>query len=148
MNNFLVNLEGRKLVEIELLKRGATSVTTGGNRKKYLSVKNRKNHEINLKVKAKRKGDWQTTIDEAIGFNTQRNSEVVINYWVFVEICDKPNFWVVPDKWIRNNIYVEHQKYLEKNNGHRPKNDDSNHHSIEEHRLVEWNERWDILEIA
>lgn len=148
MSNFDVNLQGRKLVETELLNRGALSVTTCGSHQKYLSVKTKKNNEIKLKIKVKRKGDWQTTIDEAINPDKPMDVTTKREFWIFVEIGDEPGFWIVPDKWIRNNIYTEHHKYLEKNNGHRPKNDDSNHHSIKENRLIEWQDKWEILGIG
>jgi hypothetical protein len=48
---------------------------------------------------------------------------------------------------MRNDIYTAHQKYLDKRNGHRAKNDDSTHHSIEEKRLEQWQDRWEILNI-
>ena len=49
--------------------------------------------------------------------------------------------------WIRHDIHEAHQQYLNKHGGHRAKNDDSNHHSINESRLENWHNTWDILGI-
>jgi hypothetical protein len=146
MSNQQVNAHGRELVEIELLKRGATSVKMCGTRLKYISIVSKKNKDINLRIKVKRKGSWQTTIDEADGSVISHTGDIKFDFWIFVEMGDEPNFWVVPDNWIRHDIFIEHKKYLEKHNGHRPKNDDSNHHSIEEYRINNWEDRWDLLE--
>jgi hypothetical protein len=66
---------------------------------------------------------------------------------VFVYFGDAPRYWIVPDWWIRNDIHHAHQEFLQEHGGHRPENDDSKHHSIEERRLQQWQDRWDILGI-
>jgi hypothetical protein len=72
------------------------------------------------------------------------------NFWVFVDLGDldaSPRYWVVPDWWIRDNIYKTHKTYLDSHGGKRARNPDSTHHSINESRLEEWQEQWDILGI-
>ena len=72
------------------------------------------------------------------------------NFWVFVDLGDldaSPRYWVVPDWWIRDNIYKTHKTYLDSHGGKRARNLDSTHHSINESRLEEWQEQWDILGI-
>jgi hypothetical protein len=74
----------------------------------------------------------------------------VVKFWVFVDLGEPnvvPRYWIVPDWWIRNNIYKAHQEYLSKHGGRRARNPDSKHHAIEEKRLSEWQGKWDILGI-
>jgi hypothetical protein len=58
-----------------------------------------------------------------------------------------PRYWIMPEWWIKDNIYKTHQAYLNKHSGIRPANPDSTHHSIDESRLEQWKDRWDILGI-
>ena len=60
---------------------------------------------------------------------------------------DGPRFWVVHEWWIRQNIYEQHEKFLECHGGVRPRNPNSTHHSIAEDRIAEWKDRWDILKL-
>jgi hypothetical protein len=148
MNSHEVNLEGKRRVEEELLKRGAASVTFIGKRKTLLSVESSKNgRTVEIYVKTKRKGSWHTKIEEAKPANSPLSIENESSFWVFVELSDAPRYWIVPDRWIRNDIHVAHQRYLDKHGGHRPQNDASNHHSIEESRIEQWQGRWEVLGI-
>jgi hypothetical protein len=71
----------------------------------------------------------------------------VRNFWVFVDFGGEPRYWIVPEWWMRNDIHEAHQRYLQKHGGHRARNDESNHHSIEESRLERWKNKWDVLNI-
>jgi hypothetical protein len=69
-------------------------------------------------------------------------------FWVFVDLGDLdtvPRYWVVPDWWIRNDIYKTHKAYLDRHGGKRARNPESKHHAIDERRLKDWPARWDIL---
>ena len=148
MNSHELNREGRRNVEAELLRRGAASVTSRGTRKIHLHATN-SNHSrtVELQVKTKRKGNWHTRTDEAKPTDTPLDLEDVRNFWAFVDLGDAPRYWIVLDWWIRNDIHEAHQQYLNKHGGHRAKNDDSNHHSIDESRLENWQNKWEILGI-
>ena len=150
MNNHELNREGRQKVEAELLKRGAATVTTTsrGRRRTYLLATN-SNHTrtVELRIKARRKGSWHATTDDAKPAARPPRSEDIKSYWVLVHFSDAPRYWIVPDWWIRNDIHHAHQQYLQKHGGHRAENDDTNHHSIEERRLQQWQDRWDVLGI-
>ena len=148
MNSHELNREGRRNVEIELLRRGAASVTPYGTRTIYLQATNsNKTRTVQLRVKTKQKGNWHTTCDEAKPTDTPLDPEDIRNFWVFVDFSSTLRYWIVPDWWIRNDIHEAHQKYLNKHGGHRPKNDYSNHHSIDESRLENWQDKWEILGI-
>ncbi len=72
------------------------------------------------------------------------------DFWVFVDLGDldvSPRYWVVPDWWMRNDIYEAHQAYLASHGGNRARNPDSTHHAIDERRLEAWEARWDVLGI-
>jgi hypothetical protein len=144
------NREGISNVEAELLRRGAASVTFHGTQKILLHATN-SNHsrtvELRVKVKTKRKGNWHTRIEEAKPTDTPLDSKDGSFFWVFVDLEGAPRYWIVPDEWLRKNVCEEHQLYLKKHGGHRPKNDASNHHAIAESRLENWQDTWDILGI-
>jgi hypothetical protein len=64
----------------------------------------------------------------------------VIKFWAFVDLGGDraaPRYWLVPDWWIRNDIYKTHQEYLGRHGGRRARPPDSTHHGIEEKRLAE-----------
>jgi hypothetical protein len=58
-----------------------------------------------------------------------------------------PRFWNVPDLWMKNDIHTAHETYLAEHGGRRAQNDESDHHSIDEKRLAEWEGRWEVLHI-
>jgi hypothetical protein len=150
MNSHELNCVARGKVEAELLQRGAVSVISRGTRKIHLHAGNpERSRTVVLKVKAKskRKGNWHTRTDEAKLTITPPKEEDVRDFWVFVDFDSAPRYWVVPDWWIRNEIYEKHKQYLNKHGGHRPVNDDSNHHSIDETQLESWQNKWEILGI-
>jgi hypothetical protein len=150
MNSHDLNREGRRKVEAELLRRGAASVTSTsrGTRRIYLVATNTSSSRaVQLRVKTKQKGSWHSTTDEAKQGNAPVNSEEVKNFWVFVDLADQPKYWIVPEWWIRSDIHEAHQRYIQKHDGHRVRNDESNHHSIEQSRLKQWEEHWEILDI-
>ncbi len=71
-------------------------------------------------------------------------------FWVFVDLGDtntSPRYWIVPEWWIKDDIYKAHQAYLSKHGGIRARNPDSTHHSIDDRRLEQRKDRWDILGI-
>jgi len=97
---------------------------------------------VELQVNSKQKGNWHTTTDE-----TEPSDRPLDFFWVFVDLGGTPRYWIVPDGWIRHDIHEAHQQYLNKHGGHRAQNDASNHHAINESRLENWHNTWDILGI-
>lgn len=147
-NSHQVSSEGRSFVESELRKRGAGSVTSEGTRKIYLQASNSdRNRTIQIQVKTKRKGNWHSNTDEAEEIETPPNPKDVRKFWVFVDLSDGQRYWVVPDWWMRNDIHEAHQAYLARYGGRRAKTQDSNHHSIDEKRLEQWQDKWESLGI-
>ena len=148
MSSHDVNLEGRKIVEAELLRRGASSVTSHGTRKVHLCATSSNNSRtVELKVKVKRKGNWHTRIEEGKVIDSPLSPEDVRSFWLLLDLGGQPRYWIVPEWWIRNHIHETYQPYLNKHGGHRPKNDNSNHHAIYESQLKKWQDKWEILSI-
>ena len=103
---------------------------------------------IHIQVKTRRGGkNWHSGI---VGSQPTAPKDDAHNFWVLVDLGDvqtPPRYWIVPEWWIRDDIYQVHQAYLKKHGGIRPGNPDSTHHSIDESRLEQWKDRWDILGI-
>jgi hypothetical protein len=71
-------------------------------------------------------------------------------FWIFVDLGDMdaaPRYWIVPDWWIRNDIFRAHKAYLDRHGGTRARSPNSTHHAIDENRLREWQGKWNILGI-
>jgi hypothetical protein len=141
---------GEHFVVAELNKRGAFAVSFAGNMPKtdLIACNQDESRTIHIQVKTKRGGrTWHSSI---VGSKPMNPPADETNFWVFVGLGDLdafPRYWVVPDWWIRDNIYRTHQTYLDSHGGKRPRTQDSTHHAINESRLEEWKERWDILGI-
>lgn len=140
---------GEYYVAAELNRRGAYAVTFAGNMPKIdiLARDAKQNRTVSIQVKTRRAGTWQSSIAEGEKCK-RRNNETA--FWIFVDLSkDKnpPDFYVVPDWWMRNNIYESHNAYLIKHSGRRVVNPDSKHHAVGHRRLKKWKDRWDILKI-
>lgn len=148
-----VGRAGEYFVVAELNKRGAFAVPFAGNMPKIdlMACDLEQRRTVHIQVKAKRhKGSWQSSIVGSEPRSAPADPLDETNFWVFVslgEVGESPRFWIVPDWWIRNDIYQAHQAYLERHGGVRPGNPGSKHHSIAENRLEEWEGRWEILGI-
>lgn len=142
---------GEFFIVAELNKRGAHAVCFTGNMPKIdvIACHSDQSRTVYIQVKTKRSGRaWQTTIREGRPAVTPQHEDA---FWVFVDlgaVGSAPRYWVVPDGWIRHNIYQEHQAYLARHGGVRAKNPNSLHHSIDERRLLDWQDRWDILGVC
>jgi hypothetical protein len=106
---------------------------------------------IHIQVKTKRGGrTWHSSIVGSASTSPPDNPSTETLFWVFVDLGERdssPQYWVVPDWWIRNDIYQAHQSYLDRHGGQRARNPNSTHHAIDEQRLAEWRNRWEILGI-
>lgn len=106
---------------------------------------------VHIQVKTKRGGrSWHSSI---IGSKPMKRPATPLDetdFWVFVDLGKldaSPQYWVVLDWWIRNDIYRTHKTYVDSHGGKRARNPDSTHHAIDERRLKDWPGRWDILGI-
>jgi hypothetical protein len=133
---------GEFFVAAELNRLGANAVTFAGNMPGIDILANRNDKVVQIQVKSKREGTWQTSYKE--GRKSIRPHDN--RFWVFVDLKPAaPEFYIVPDHWIRRNIYEFHQKYLRKYGGRRKSGSESTHHSIEEKRIREFKGKWSLL---
>lgn len=105
------------------------------------------NQTVAIQVKTKRSGAWQTTLREW----TPRVPDVAdTRFWVFVDLhkSEAPSdYFIVPEKWIQNDIEHAHGEYLERHGGQRARTPTSKHHAIRPSRIKEWQDHWDLLGI-
>lgn len=150
VSNQQVGRAGEYFVVAELNKRGAFAVPFAGNMPKIdiIACNSDESRTVYLQVKTKRSGkSWHSSI---VGSEPMTPQTGEMKFWVFVDLGSLgqyPRFWIAPDWWIKNDIYNAHQAYLGKHGGKRVENPDSKHHAIDESRLKEWLENWDILGI-
>ncbi|MGH2725099.1 MAG: hypothetical protein ACRDI0_12750 [Actinomycetota bacterium] len=103
---------------------------------------------VAIQVKTKRAGDWQTSLREW----TSRTPEVTASrFWIFVDLhkqpVDPPEFFIVPEEWIQQDIDRAHRAYLDRHGGQRARTPASRHHAIRKNRIEQWRNRWDLLGI-
>ena len=138
---------GEHFVAGELNRRGAYAVTFAGNmpRMDILATDRSQARTVRIQVKTRRVGSWQTSIDEGKKCRVRIDEE---SFWVFVDlgkVDEPPGYFIVPESWIRNDIYRAHQAYLKRHGGRRKAGSDSKHHSITPKRIEAWRHRWEIL---
>lgn len=141
---------GEYFVAAELNRRGAYAVTFAGNMPKVDIVASNVGgaREVSIQVKTRRSGNWHTSTDQARRCRRPRVDEK--NFWVFVDLADNnvgPIYYVVPEWWIRNNIFYAQRAYLKRHGGKPPINPQSKHHSIHPRRIAMWKDRWDLLKL-
>ena len=140
---------GEYFVAAELNRRGAYAVTFAGNMPKIDVVASnvKRTREVNIQVKTRRSGSWHTSTDE--GRRCRRNPGEK-NFWILVDLGEAspaPSYYIVPDWWMRNDIFHAHRAYLRRHGGKRAINPQSKHHSIDIKRIAQWKDRWDILKL-
>jgi hypothetical protein len=138
---------GRRLVRTELQERGVSATVSREGHLTLLVISSPVDgHRIRLRVKTRTSGTWQGSIRDADPDPTPSHPPT---YWIFVELerGGRPGFFVVPDPWMRRDIFEAHQRYLRRHGGVRAVAADSTHHAIEPKRILQWRERWDLLDI-
>jgi len=140
---------GEHYVAAELNRRGAYAVTFAGNMPKIdiLASDINQTRTVSIQVKTRRTGSWHSSIDEGKKCTEPQDE---ISFWIFVDLEDSskpPSYFIVPDWWMRNNIYKEHKAYISKHGGSRARNPKSKHHAIPIKRIKQWQDRWDILKL-
>jgi hypothetical protein len=143
-----VSRAGEHFVAAELHRRGAYAVTFAGNmpRIDILATNTDQTRTAAIQVKTMTARTWQTSITR--GRQREEPTEEDTHFWVFVQLMKppaQPEFYVVPEWWIENDIHEAHEEYLARHGGHRARTMDSTHHSIKPSRVVQWRDRWDLL---
>lgn len=148
--NQLASQGGQYYVAAELNRKGAYAVSFAGNMPAIdvLASNLDQSRIVTIQVKTKRTGTWHAKSDEGKPFKEPNTHES--RFWIFVDIGDYekyPEFWIVPEWWIKNDIYKTNQAFLKRHGGHRPSGSKSKHHGIDKKRITQWKGKWDILGI-
>ena len=107
-------------------------------------------HRVSIQVKTKgpNSGGWQTSTQHGLSSESADPASFAGRFWVLVDLRPTyPGFYVMPELWIRNDIYERHREFLKVHHGHRPITDASTHHLISVARVAEWQDTWDVLGI-
>ena len=141
---------GRSFVEKELIRLGAAvHIEKRGNMFRFHSSNPNETRNVEIRVKTKTgNGNWHSDIKEGRSIDPIPDLVKETAFWIFVDLNNyavAPNYFVVPDSWMRNNIDVTHKEYIRKYGGKRKKNDKSTHHSINRERISDWENRWDLI---
>lgn len=158
-SNKLVGQTGEYLVAAELSRRGLIATTFTGNVPHYDIIASDENgRHVSIQVKASRGSSWQfgnITQYCNIAFNgkqqligTIKSCPVLRLIVIMVKINKKGNdcFYILSWENLRNLLVNNHQLFLTKHNGIRPKNAQSLHCAIEETRLESFKDNWGIIE--
>jgi hypothetical protein len=138
---------GRRLAAQALQDRGARVTEKRQGNKVFLEVRGSDpSARILVRVKTRTGGTWQGSIRDGDPDPAPSRPPV---FWVFVDLesAGSPRFFIVPDDWMRRNIHDAHQAYLRRHGGERAHSKDSTHHAIEPRRILQWKDRWDLIEL-
>lgn len=136
---------GEHFVAAELNRRGAFAVTFAGNMPgiDILASNEKRSRIVQIQVKTRRAGTWHTSSTVGKKCKVKRDET---SFWIFVDLSkidNPPEYYIVPENWIKNNIYEEDKAYWEKRGGSR----DSKHHGVPVKRIEQWKDCWDILKL-
>lgn len=147
LNTQQVARAGEAFVVAEIHRRGGYAAAFAGNMPAIDVVASdvQQARTVYLQVKTKTGRDWQTSIDRG---KLRKELQDQSRFWVLVDLGkDHPDYYIVPEWWLQNDIYETHEAYLNRQGGHRRHSRDSRHHSISGARVPQWLNRWDVLGI-
>jgi len=142
---------GEYFVVAELNKRGAHAVAFAGNMPKIdlMACNQSQDRTVRIQVKTKRGGrTWHASTRAGHPSTPPVDPSDETSFWVLVDLGGRdafPRYWIVPEWWMRNDIYSAHQAYLAAHGGKRARNQDSTHHAIAEDRVAQWLGTWEVL---
>jgi|SRR5664280_291532 len=141
MNNVDTAQLGIRLVKGELERRGLAVSESNEGRRQILTADGPAGRRL-IKVSTRTGGTWQTSIDYGA---KPAPPEYGNRLWIFVDLSKAaPNFYVVPYRWMSEDIYDTHQRYLREHGGRRARNQASTHHAVQLKRIAQWANRWDL----
>ena len=141
-----MNERGIAAVVEEVTRRGGyTQVERAGNTREVVVSGEGGGGEVRLLVRARTAGAWQTRAS----YGEPRVQDAYpTRFWVLVHLNrGTAQCYVVPDWWMRNDIYEKHEEYLRAHGGSRALNPESDHHAIRTERVAQWLDRWDQLHV-
>jgi hypothetical protein len=152
LTNQQVGRAGELFVAAEIHRRGGYAVTFAGNMPgiDMLASDRENTHRVSIQVKTKGQNSqgWQTSVRHGLSDEFGDAASFEGRFWILVDLRPTyPEFYVMPELWIRKDIYKRHQEYLAMHGGHRPNTPASEHHLIRIARVAKWQGSWDVLGI-
>lgn len=152
MNGHNVGRGGELFVAAEINRRGGYAVTFSGNMPgiDIFASDATQNRRITVQVKTKGPNSraWQTSTGHGRPVAETPETDREGRFWVLVDLGhEHPEYYVMPEWWIRDDIAVRHAEYLARHGGVRPGNPTSTHHQIAVARVAQWKDRWSELGI-
>lgn len=148
LNRLQVKGAGEHYVTAEIYRQGGYATPFQGNMPHWDLVAIDVDHQRHIDIQVKTKvhgGRWAADIRDG---RPRQEPPDETRFWVLVDLSKgAPEYYVVPAWWMVNSIYTEHQKFLDKHGGKRPRSPDSTDHSIKVEHVEQWKDRWDILGI-
>lgn len=141
-----VNDRGIAAVVAEVTRRGGQArVEATGSRREIIVTREGHDGEVRLLVRARTAGDWQTRASYGEPRVEEANPS---SFWVLVHLTPgAAQCYVVPDWWMRDDIFDKHGDYLQSQEGSQALSPDSDHHAIRTERVTQWLDRWDQLTV-
>ena len=148
MNPQQVGRAGELFVAAEIRRRGGYAVTFAGNMPgiDILASDISDQRRISIQVKTKSSGTWHARGSRD---GVQRAEEPAeTSFWIFVDLAPVyPTFYIAPRWWVNNDIWTIHTAYLARYEQQHGVRRTSDHHAITSARVVQWQDRWDVLGI-
>ena len=139
-----MNDRGIAAVVEEVTRRGGRArVEPAGTTREVVVTGEDYDGEVRLLVRARTAGDWHTRASYG---EPRAEDEHPGAFWVLVHLSPgTAQCYVVPDWWMRNDIYDTHADSPRTHGGARALSPDSDHHAIRTERVAQWLGRWDRL---
>ena len=159
-NMQLTRMAGKYLVCAELCRRGLLATTFTGNVPEFDILATDKDLQtIPIQVKGNAKGDWMLRADLFlnIDYNKEKKIQTIIGkkdfknskiIYIFVKLVDqgKDEFYILRLQDLQRIIFKNHNEYLQKHGGRRPKNPESMHTAILSKHLSDYRDNWELLQ--
>jgi hypothetical protein len=140
-----VGRAGEHFVAAELHRRGAFAVTFAGNMPgiDVLATNVDQTRTVAIQVKSKTTGTWHSQTTRG---RDRAPLDDELRFWIFVDLGESPpGYYIVPESWIERDIHEEHERFLARHGGARPRTPKSTHHGIAVGRVAQWRDNWDAL---
>jgi hypothetical protein len=158
-NNKIVGQTGEYLVAAELSRRGLICTTFTGNVPHYdIIASNEAGDHISVQVKASMSDSWQfgdisnfceinfKGTQQSVGKNKNCPVKNLVVVFVKVDRARQDEFYILPWEELREVLVANHNNYLAKHAGVRPKNHSSLHVGVRSEDLLRYRDDWALIQ--
>ena len=144
VNKQQIDQAGINFVVAELNRRGIIASILANHLFKKIDIiacNSNQTRTVLITVKTRRKGVWYASVNDG---KPSIKIENETDFWIFVsieELNELPNYYIVPEWWIRNDIYNKTKGFQ----SDKAKSNTYRHHGINVNRIEQWKDRWDIF---